>query len=395
MIKLLAKIFIKDSQNTADSKVRVAYGYLCGAVGIALNILLFAGKIIAGTISGSVAVTADAFNNLSDAGSSIISLIGFRLASQKPDPHHPFGHGRFEYIASLIISIIIVLMGFELGKSSFEKIVEPQAVEYSAVTFAVLGASVLVKLYMFFYNNSVGKKIDSATMRATAMDSISDAVSTGAVLISAVIAMFTNLALDGWMGLVVAAFIMVTGFKSAKETIDSLLGTPPSPEFVKQIEDMALQYDDIIGVHDMIVHNYGPGRTFVSLHAEVPSDGDIVAIHDTVDNAEREIAKELGCLVTIHMDPVDVHDEHTAQLREKVSEIIKQINPDITFHDFRVVSGPTHTNLIFDIVSPMDCGLSDQELADTIADKIHKCNESYFAVINVDKDFASYQATKK
>lgn len=395
MIKLLAKIFIKDSQNTADSKVRVAYGYLCGTVGIALNILLFAGKIIAGTISGSVAVTADAFNNLSDAGSSIISLIGFRLASQKPDPHHPFGHGRFEYIASLIISIIIVLMGFELGKSSFEKIVAPQAVEYSAVTFAVLGASVLVKLYMFFYNNSVGKKIDSATMRATAMDSISDAVSTGAVLISAVIAMFTNLALDGWMGLVVAAFIMVTGFKSAKETIDSLLGTPPSPEFVKQIEDMALQYDDIIGVHDMIVHNYGPGRTFVSLHAEVPSDGDIVAIHDTVDNAEREIAKELGCLVTIHMDPVDVHDEHTAQLREKVSEIIKQINPDITFHDFRVVSGPTHTNLIFDIVSPMDCGLSDQELADTIADKIHQCNESYFAVINVDKDFASYQATKK
>ena len=395
MIKLLAKIFIKDSQNTADSKVRVAYGYLCGAVGIALNILLFAGKIIAGTISGSVAVTADAFNNLSDAGSSIISLIGFRLASQKPDPHHPFGHGRFEYIASLIISIIIVLMGFELGKSSFEKIVAPQAVEYSAVTFAVLGASVLVKLYMFFYNNSVGKKIDSATMRATAMDSISDAVSTGAVLISAVIAMFTNLALDGWMGLVVAVFIMVTGFKSAKETIDSLLGTPPSPEFVKQIEDMALQYDDIIGVHDMIVHNYGPGRTFVSLHAEVPSDGDIVAIHDTVDNAEREIAKELGCLVTIHMDPVDVHDEHTAQLRERVSEIIKQINPDITFHDFRVVSGPTHTNLIFDIVSPMDCGLSDQELADTIADKIHQCNESYFAVINVDKDFASYQATKK
>lgn len=395
MIKLLAKIFIKDSQNTADSKVRVAYGYLCGAVGIALNILLFAGKIIAGTISGSVAVTADAFNNLSDAGSSIISLIGFRLASQKPDPHHPFGHGRFEYIASLIISIIIVLMGFELGKSSFEKIVAPQAVEYSAVTFAVLGVSVLVKLYMFFYNNSVGKKIDSATMRATAMDSISDAVSTGAVLISAVIAMFTNLALDGWMGLVVAVFIMVTGFKSAKETIDSLLGTPPSPEFVKQIEDMALQYDDIIGVHDMIVHNYGPGRTFVSLHAEVPSDGDIVTIHDTVDNAEREIAKELGCLVTIHMDPVDVHDEHTAQLREKVSEIIKQINPDITFHDFRVVSGPTHTNLIFDIVSPMDCGLSDQELADTIADKIHQCNESYFAVINVDKDFASYQATKK
>ncbi len=395
MINLLAKIFIKDRENTADQKVRAAYGYLCGAVGIALNILLFAGKLTAGTISGSVAVTADAFNNLSDAGSSVISLIGFRLASQKPDPHHPFGHGRFEYIASLIISIIIILMGFELGKSSFEKILSPEEVEYSALTFAVLGASVAVKLYMFLYNSSVGKKIDSSTMRATAMDSVSDAVSTGAVLLSVVIAMLTKVALDGWMGLVVAVFIMITGFKTAKETVDSLLGAPPCPELVRQIESMVLAYDDIIGVHDMIVHNYGPGRTFVSLHAEVPADGDIVAIHDTIDNAEHEIAKKLGCLVTIHMDPIDVRDEHTAQLRQKVGEIIKEVNPEVTFHDFRVVSGPTHTNLIFDIVSPMDCKLSDKELADHIAEKIHEYDESYFAVIDVDKDFASYQATKE
>ncbi len=395
MINFLAKIFIKDRENTADQKVRAAYGYLCGAVGIALNILLFAGKLTAGTISGSVAVTADAFNNLSDAGSSVISLIGFRLASQKPDPHHPFGHGRFEYIASLIISIIIILMGFELGKSSFEKILSPEEVEYSALTFAVLGASVAVKLYMFLYNSSVGKKIDSSTMRATAMDSVSDAVSTGAVLLSAVIAMLTKVALDGWMGLVVAVFIMITGFKTAKETVDSLLGAPPCPELVRQIESMVLAYDDIIGVHDMIVHNYGPGRTFVSLHAEVPADGDIVAIHDTIDNAEHEIAKKLGCLVTIHMDPIDVRDEHTAQLRQKVGEIIKEVNPEVTFHDFRVVSGPTHTNLIFDIVSPMDCKLSDKELADHIAEKIHEYDESYFAVIDVDKDFASYQATKE
>ena len=395
MINLLAKIFIKDRENTADQKVRAAYGYLCGAVGIALNILLFAGKLTAGTISGSVAVTADAFNNLSDAGSSVISLIGFRLASQKPDPHHPFGHGRFEYIASLIISIIIILMGFELGKSSFEKILSPEEVEYSALTFAVLGVSVAVKLYMFLYNSSVGKKIDSSTMRATAMDSVSDAVSTGAVLLSAVIAMLTKVALDGWMGLVVAVFIMITGFKTAKETVDSLLGAPPCPELVRQIESMVLAHDDIIGVHDMIVHNYGPGRTFVSLHAEVPADGDIVAIHDTIDNAEHEIAKKLGCLVTIHMDPIDVRDEHTAQLRQKVGEIIKEVNPEVTFHDFRVVSGPTHTNLIFDIVSPMDCKLSDKELAYHIAEKIHEYDESYFAVIDVDKDFASYQATKE
>lgn len=395
MIKLLSKIFIKNGDDVADQKVRSAYGYLCGAVGIALNILLFAGKLVAGTISGSVAVTADAFNNLSDAGSSLISLISFRLASQKPDPHHPFGHGRVEYIASLIISIIIILMGFELGKSSFEKILSPEAVEYSALTFTVLGVSVAVKLYMFLYNNSIGKKIDSSTMKATAMDSISDAVSTGAVLVSAIIAMLTNLALDGWMGLVVAIFIMITGLKSAKETIDSLLGEPPSPEFVKEIEDMVLSHEDIVGVHDMIVHNYGPGRTFVSLHAEVPADGDIVAIHDTIDNAEHEIAKRLGCLVTIHMDPIDVRDEHTAQLRQTVREIIKKVDPAVTFHDFRVVSGPTHTNLIFDIVSPMDCKLSDEQLAGKIADEIHKYDEHYFAVIDVDKDFASYQATKQ
>ena len=395
MIELLAKIFIKNSENTADQSVRTAYGYLCGAVGIALNILLFAGKLAAGAISGSVAVTADAFNNLSDAGSSVISLIGFRLASQKPDPHHPFGHGRFEYIASLIISIIIILMGFELGKSSFEKILSPEAVEYSALTFAVLGVSVAVKLYMFFYNRAIGRKIDSETMRATAMDSISDAVSTGAVLLSAVISAFTNLSLDGWMGLIVAAFIMITGCKTAKETIDLLLGAPPCPEFVRQVEQMVLAHDDIIGVHDMIVHNYGPGRTFVSLHAEVPADGDIVAIHDSIDNAEHEIAKALGCLVTIHMDPIDVRNEHTAQLRQKVGEIIASVNPEVTFHDFRVVSGPTHTNLIFDIVSPMDCKLSDKELADTIADKIHECDPTYFAVIDVDKDFASYQARKE
>ena len=395
MIKLLSKIFIKNGDDVADQKVRSAYGYLCGAVGIALNILLFAGKLVAGTISGSVAVTADAFNNLSDAGSSLISLISFRLASKKPDPNHPFGHGRVEYIASLIISIIIILMGFELGKSSFEKILSPEAVKYSALTFAVLGVSVAVKLYMFLYNNSIGKKIDSSTMKATAMDSISDAVSTGAVLVSAIIAMLTNLALDGWMGLVVAIFIMITGLKSAKETIDSLLGEPPSPEFVKEIEDMVLSHEDIVGVHDMIVHNYGPGRTFVSLHAEVPADGDIVAIHDTIDNAEHEIAKRLGCLVTIHMDPIDVRDGHTAQLRQMVGEIIKKVDPAVTFHDFRVVSGPTHTNLIFDIVSPMDCKLSDEQLAGKIADEIHKYDEHYFAVIDVDKDFASYQATKQ
>ena len=391
MIKLLAKIFIKNSENYTDQQVRSAYGYLCSAVGIVINVLLFGGKFLAGTLSGSVAVTADAFNNLSDAGSSAISLIGFRLASQKPDPGHPFGHGRFEYVASLIISMIIILMGFELGKDSVGKIIDPVAVEYSALTFAILGVSILAKFYMFVYNRAVGKKIDSSTLKATATDSISDTVSTFAVLVSAILATTMGVFIDGWVGLVVAGFIMFAGISSAKETIDSLLGTPPDEEFCKKIQDIVLSHEGMIGIHDMIVHNYGPGRVFISLHAEVPSDGNFVAIHDTIDNIEHDIMNETGCLATIHMDPVDVNDEETAKMKAKVADIIKETDPVITFHDFRMVSGPTHTNVIFDIVVPHDYKLTDNEIAKVIADKIHSHDERYFAVIDVDKDFTAHQ----
>lgn len=391
MIKLLAKLFIKDNKNYTDQKVRSAYGYLCGILGIAINILLFGGKFMAGAISGSVAVTADAFNNLSDAGSSAISLIGFRLASQKPDPHHPFGHGRFEYIASLIISMVIILMGFELGKDSVGKIVAPVDVEYSALTFAILGISIFAKFYMFLYNRSIGKKIDSSTLKATATDSISDTVSTFAVLVSAVLCEAFDIMIDGWVGLVVAGFIMFAGISSAKETIDSLLGTAPDEEFCKKVQDIVLSHDGMIGIHDMIVHNYGPGRVFISLHAEVPSDGNFVDIHDTIDNIEHDIMNETGCLATIHMDPVDVRDEETAKMRAKVAEIIKETDEKISFHDFRMVSGPTHTNVIFDIVVPHDYKLSDGEIAKLIADKIHAHDEKYFAVIDVDKDFTAHQ----
>ncbi|MBQ3236866.1 MAG: cation transporter [Oscillospiraceae bacterium] len=391
MIKLLAKFFIKDNKNYTDQKVRSAYGYLCGILGIAINILLFGGKFMAGAISGSVAVTADAFNNLSDAGSSAISLIGFRLASQKPDPHHPFGHGRFEYIASLIISMVIILMGFELGKDSVGKIVAPVDVEYSALTFAILGISIFAKFYMFLYNRSIGKKIDSSTLKATATDSISDTVSTFAVLVSAVLCEAFDIMIDGWVGLVVAGFIMFAGISSAKETIDSLLGTAPDEEFCKKVQDIVLSHDGMIGIHDMIVHNYGPGRVFISLHAEVPSDGNFVDIHDTIDNIEHDIMNETGCLATIHMDPVDVRDEETAKMRAKVAEIIKETDEKISFHDFRMVSGPTHTNVIFDIVVPHDYKLSDGEIAKLIADKIHAHDEKYFAVIDVDKDFTAHQ----
>ena len=391
MIKLLAGIFIENNKDYKDQKVRSAYGYLCGIVGIVINIILFAGKFIAGFLSGSVAVTADAFNNLSDAGSSVISLIGFRLASQKPDPHHPFGHGRFEYIASLIISMVIIMMGFELGKDSVIKIINPAEVEYSALTFWVLGISILAKFYMFIYNRSIGKKIDSSTLKATATDSISDTVSTLAVLVSAILTFKFGILIDGWVGLAVAGFIMFAGISSAKETIDSLLGTPPDEEFCKSVEDIVLSHDGMIGIHDMIVHNYGPGRVFISLHAEVPSDGNFVDIHDTIDNIEHDIMRETGCLATIHMDPVDVRDELTAQMKAKVGEIISEIDEQITFHDFRMVSGPTHTNVIFDIVIPYNYKYSDEEIVSIIADKIHETDDRFFAVIDVDKDFVDHK----
>ena len=390
MIKLLAKFFIKENENYKDQNVRSAYGYLCGIVGIVVNLLLFAGKFVAGFLSGSVAVTADAFNNLSDAGSSVISLIGFRLASQKPDPHHPFGHGRFEHISSLIISMVIIMMGFELGRDSVGKIVAPEKIEYSALTFIILGISILAKFYMFIYNRSIGNKIDSTALRATATDSISDTVSTTAVLLSAILTVKTGIVIDGWVGLAVAGFIMFAGISSAKETIDSLLGTPPEREFCEKIEEIVLSHEGVIGIHDMIVHNYGPGRVFISLHAEVPSDGNFVEIHDTIDNIEHDILRETDCLATIHMDPVDVRDELTAQMKAKVAEIVSVIDEKISFHDFRMVSGPTHTNVIFDIVVPYDYKYSDEEIVDIIANKIHESDERFFAVIDVDKDFTHH-----
>lgn len=387
MVELLSRFFIPDHTNYQLPAVRTAYGTLCGALGIVLNLLLFAGKFLAGTLSGSVAVTADAFNNLSDAGSSFISMAGFKLASQKPDPEHPFGHGRFEYIASFVISILILVMGFELGKSSLEKIREPEAVEYSILTFIILGVSVAVKLYMYLYNKKTGEKIQSASMKATAMDSVSDAVSTTAVLLSALISLHFSIQLDGWMGLVVAGFILYTGYQSAKETINSILGEAPDPEFVAKIRSIVLSHEHILGIHDMIVHNYGPGRSFVTLHAEVPSDGDIVAMHDVVDHIEWDIYEETGCLATIHMDPLDTRDEETNREREEVRRILAELDPIITFHDFRMVSGPTHTNVIFDVVVPYGYALSDRELSGKIADRIHEENEKIFAVITVDKDF--------
>ena len=390
MIELLAKIFVKNRDLMSEQQLRSAYGYICGAFGIFLNVMLFAGKFFAGIISGSVAVSADAFNNLSDAGSSAISLIGFKLAAKKPDPGHPFGHGRYEYIASLLISALIIVMGFELGKSSVEKIINPSKAEYSVLVYVILAVSILVKFYMFYYNRNIGKKISSSSMNATAMDSISDAVSTAAVLLSAFIAGFTDIPIDGFAGLAVTIFILSTGISSIKDTISVLLGEPPERKFVEEIEDIVMSHDNIIGIHDMIVHDYGPGRVFVTLHAEVPADGDIVKMHDTIDNVEREIYEKMNCLATIHMDPIDVSDGLTSEIRSHVSDILNDIDPCISFHDFRIVSGPTHTNLIFDVVVPNRYRISDNELSLLIAKRINEWNEKYFSVITVDKDFVGY-----
>ena len=390
MIELLTKIFIKDREDITNRRVRLAYGYVCGTFGVFLNVMLFVGKFLTGIISGSVAVSADAFNNLSDAGSSVISLIGFKLASKKPDPGHPFGHGRYEYIASLVISALIIVMGFELGKSSVEKIINPTKAEYSTLVYIILVVSILAKFYMFCYNKKIGKKINSASMKATAKDSISDAVSTTAVLLSALVAGFTDLPIDGIAGLAVTIFILSTGVSSIKGTISVLLGEPPEREFVEEIENIVMSHEEIVGIHDMIVHDYGPGRVFVTLHAEVPADGNIVEIHDTIDNIEREICEKTKCLATIHMDPIDVSGGLTNEIRSHVGDILGDIDPCISFHDFRIVSGPTHTNLIFDVVVPNKYKMSDDELKALIAKRISEWDEKYFTVITVDKDFIGY-----
>lgn len=385
MIALLSRIFIKDASNVQQPSVRQAYGILCGAVGIFLNLCLFAGKFIAGAVSNSIAITADAFNNLSDAGSSIITLIGFHMAGQKPDPDHPFGHGRIEYISGLLVSILIILMGFELLKSSFTKIIHPEDLAFSPVIIVILTASILVKCYMYFYNRQIGKRINSAAMSATAADSLSDSISTAVVLASTLTAHFSGLAIDGWCGLAVGLFICYSGFNAAKDTISPLLGQAPDREFVQQVNDIVMAHEGVLGIHDLIVHNYGPGRVLISLHAEVPADGNILTLHDMIDTIEHELRSTLSCHAVIHMDPICVNDELTERLKKMVKGYLSEISDTLTMHDFRIVAGPTHTNLIFDVVTPYDFAMPDEELIKLISDKIQTGNPQYFAVIDVDK----------
>ena len=383
MISLLAKFFSLDDA----SDPRSAYGTLCGAVGIGLNLVLFAFKFLAGLLSGSIAITADAMNNLSDAGSSLVTLLGFRLAGQKPDPHHPFGHGRIEYLSGLAVAVFILFMGFELGKSSLGKILHPSAVVSSPLVVLILCVSIAVKLYMWYYNRAIGKRLNSAAMEATAADSLSDSLSTAAVLFATLVGHFTGVMIDGWCGALVALFILWSGVNAARDTIDPLLGTPPTAEFVDSVEHLVMSYPDILGIHDLIVHDYGPGRCMVSLHAEVDAGGDVLVLHDEIDNIERHIQTELHCQAVIHMDPVVTDDKEVFEAKQAVTALVRSIAPEISLHDFRMVTGPTHTNVIFDVVVPFGFPLSDEALTAQIQSQVRALDGNYFAVITVDKSY--------
>ena len=383
----LVRLFIKDCDNVTDPAVRERYGILSGAVGIALNLLLSAGKLFAGLMTGSISITADAFNNLSDAGSSVVTLVGFKLAGQKADDGHPFGHGRMEYLAGLLVSLMILLVGVELGRSSIGKILHPEAVDFSLVSTGILAASILVKLWMGQFNRGLGRKIGSAAMAATAADSISDAVATAAVLAGTLVNRFAHVNIDGWVGLAVAVFILRSGWGAAKDTINPLLGESPDPELVKQLRELVLSHPQVVGMHDLIIHDYGPGRRLCSFHAEVPQDADILDAHDAIDHIEREIKEKFGIETTVHMDPIATADEKVNQLRRQVADLARVVEPEMTIHDFRVVRGPTHTNVIFDAVVPHKCRLTDEEVLQRLRRAVSALDPTYQAVIQIDRAY--------
>lgn len=384
MMTLLIRLFIRDREHTDSPEVRQKYGVLSGAFGIFLNILLFSMKLAAGLCSGSISIIADAFNNLSDAGSSIITMIGFKIAAQEADSAHPFGHGRSEYISGLIVSIIILVMAVELIRSSISKILHPETVDFTPAVLLILVLSILIKLYMYYYNKSLSEKIGSAALQATAADSRSDCLATSAVLAATIVSKLSGHHIDGWCGILVGILILLGGIGAAKDTISPLLGQAPDPEFIEKILEIINQYDAVLGIHDLIVHDYGPGRRMISLHAEVPARGDILALHDTIDTIEKRLQKELRCAAVIHMDPIMNDDAETIACKALVTTILKQIDGALSLHDFRIVKGTTHTNLIFDVVVPYHVPYTIEELKETIKAKLQDVNPMYYAVMQID-----------
>lgn len=389
MTQLLIRLFVKDHSKTDAPAVRAAYGSLAGWVGIFCNLLLCGGKFLVGTLSGSISIAADAVNNLSDASSNVISLVGFRLAEKPADEDHPYGHARFEYLSGLAVAVLVLVIGLELGKSSLDKILHPTPVVFSWLTVAVLAASIAVKLWMALFNKKVGTLIDSGTLIATAADSRNDVISTGAVLIAALISRFSGLELDGWMGLGVAAFILYSGIGLIRSTIDPILGLAPDPELVKRVHDKIMSYPSVLGTHDLMVHDYGPGRQFASVHVEMAAEGDVIASHDVIDNIERDFLNNDHIHVVIHFDPIVTSDEKTGSLRRWLCDAVKTVDPCLTIHDFRMVEGPTHTNLIFDCVVPPSFAMSELEVRQAIRALVRQKDPRYFCVITVESSFAA------
>lgn len=387
MVTFLSKLFIKNAGDYSNPVVRKAYGSLCSLLGIFLNVLLFAGKYAAGVISGSIAITADAFNNLSDAGSSAISLLGFRLSGKRPDPDHPFGHGRIEYISGLAVAVMIIVMGVELLIGSVEKIKTPEPVEVGLLPASILLASICVKVYMCIYNRSVGKKIGSTAMIATGTDSLSDSVATAVVLLSMGVAYLFDVNIDGYAGVLVALFILFAGYNVAKDTLSPLLGQAPEPELVENIEKLVMSSGAVVGMHDLVVHDYGPGRLMISLHAEVDGRGDIFELHDEIDLIERRLKQELGCEATIHMDPVETDNEQVTAERKALEAVLADIEGVINLHDFRMVAGPSHTNLIFDVVISPNLKKTPEEVRHEICEAVEEKLPDRFAVVNVDTSY--------
>ena len=386
MTNLLIKIFIKD-KNTENPDTRAKYGMLSSTTGIIVNILLSAIKLIIGIFANSISIISDALNNVTDAGSSIVTMIGFKMSQKKIDRDHPWGHGRMEYITAFIVDVLIVLVGLELFRSSFDKIISPKLPDINNITIIILVIAVLTKLWLFVFYNKIAKIINSAAIKGNAYDSISDSVSTFVVLLSAIIAKIYGISIDGYASILVAIFILFTGFKALKETIDLLLGMKPEKEFVEKLEEFTKNYEMISGIHDIMVHDYGPGRKIISFHAEVPADCDICKAHDVIDQMEQDIYDEFNCITTIHMDPIVTDDEEINEMRKKTEEIVKEINTEFSIHDFRMTDGGDRINLIFDLVIPSDSKINHDELKNIVQEKIHSVNDKYYAVPKVENSF--------
>ena len=386
MTQLLIKLFIKD-KNVKDLEVRNKYAMLSSITGIILNILLSVFKLIVGLISNSISIISDAVNNITDAGSSVVTMIGFKMSQKKVDKNHPWGHGRMEYISAFIVDILIILVGFELLRTSIEKILNPELPLISNVTLIILVASIVAKLWLFFFYKKIAKTIDSAAIKGNAYDSISDVISTTAVFISAVVARISQVSIDGYISLLVSIFILYTGAKAIKEIIDILLGSSPDPKFVKEIEEFVKKYKLVVGIHDMMIHDYGPGRKIVSFHAEVPADINIGKAHDEIDKIEQDMYEKFNCITTIHMDPIVIDNEEINTMKKLTEEIVQDINGEFSIHDFRMTDGGERINLIFDLVLPREGNFDKEEIRKEVVQKIHSINDKYYAVITVEHSY--------